>query len=669
MKLVYAYIKDFRNIKDQEIYFSGGFRIIYDPEISFPAALTFTPVETNHASDIIFRDSQLPNVHIIVGKTGAGKTNILQMIGMPEEDRLKETDSSYFLIYSAKDSFVIEPFNIPIDPAIIQHRMAPEAEKKLAEELKGMPAYVQEHMKLRDSMHIYRFSLDAKGKPCNIRQLFCSDELEADDTFIFNGYERHAFPFCPYEEARFETVDSNCIWQTRINAEYHKTALWNSCRFLKEYIDSFDQDNIKRTAALVINVQNWAGRIKQHLDEKLENNDYWTFIDDIRRDEEDRALGKEVKKRKRLAIRHQFVHDLWTDYALYLREWISYIQMWPDEIDPDNLDASGTVDVFQEAVDYWCEKQVDEEKVKHPIDPTVLPDFEDISILKRLEWLSMWIDRRGDRNPKGLLWQIYDDIKDIGEILGKFDDKYFTNDSFILPITEMYTEKNKELVEELFERMEQYRPDDTGIFTEELLPYHFSCISSGEYQFAKVLGGIEEFCVKLSTDGFGNHPHLIYLLDEPETYMHPELCRTFINRLGNVLKERKADSDIQIVISTHSPLLLSDVLPEQITRLDLDSRGYCQIKNRTEKAYFGANIHTILADGFFLDYTIGEYARIYLQEKLDRLKKLMRQESISPEDRNMIEEMHWVIPMIGDSVIRNSFEMILKQIEVRYGQN
>lgn len=669
MKLIYAYIKHFRNIDNQEIFFSDDYKITYDSAYPFPASLTITQVEKNETSKIIYQNSKLPNVHIIVGKTGAGKTNILQMVGMPEKERLMEKDASYFLLYSAADSFVIEPFNIPIDPAIIPHRVAPADEKKLAEELKRMPEYVQNQLKLRGSMHIYRFSLDAMGNPCNVQQYYRSDELEADNTFIFNGYERHAFPFCPYEETRFETVDSNCIWQTRINAEYHKTALWNSCRFLKEYIDSFDEDNIKRTAALVINVQNWAGRIKQHINEKLEANDYWTFIDRIRRDDEARALKKKIKQRKRPAIRHQFVHDLWTDFALYLREWISYIQMWPEEIDPDNLDASGTVDVFQEAIDYWYEKQVDEEKAKHPIDPTILPDFEDISILKRLEWLSMWIDRRGDHNPKGLIWQIYDDIKDIGEILGKFEDKYFTNDTFILPITEMYTEKNKILVEELFERMEQYRPDDIGIFTEELLPYHFSCISSGEYQFAKVLGGIEEFCVKLSTDGFGNHPHLIYLLDEPETYMHPELCRTFINRLDNVLKEREANTDIQIVISTHSPLLLSDVLPEQITRLDLDSRGYCLIKNRTEKAYFGANIHTILADGFFLDYTIGEYARIYLQEKLDWLKSLMRQDSINSEDREKAKELRMVVPLIGDSIIRNSFDMILKQIEARYGQN
>lgn len=669
MKLIYAYIKQYRNIENQEIFFLDGFQIQYNREQPLPDALTVTKAPTNSVSSIIYQNSGLSNVHIVVGKTGAGKTNIFQMIGMPEEDRLKETSASYFLLYAAENSYVIEPFNMPINAAIIPYRVSPEIKRKMDEELRRMPAHVQEHMRLLDSMPMYRFSVDENGKPCNPQQIGHPDELGVDQTFIVNGYERHAFPHCPYEETRFETVESNTKWQTRINAEYHKTTLWNSCRFLKEYVDAFAPDNIKRKAALVIHAQNWAGRIKQHIDEKLAVHDYWTYIDRRRRNDERQALGKKVRVRKLPAIRYRFIHDLWTDYALYLREWISYIQMWPEEIDPDHLDASGSVDVFQEAMDYWYGKQTEErrKKDKNPIDPTELPDYENISILKRLEWLSMWIDRRGDGTPDSLLHQIYGDIKDIGEILSQFDDKYFTNETFTLPIEDMYLEKNRQLVEDLFERMEQYRPDDTGLFTAELLPYHFSCISSGEYQLGKVLGGIEEFCVKLSTEGI--HPHLIYLLDEPETYMHPELCRVFMKKLDQLLKERSAETDIQILISTHSPLLLSDILPEQITRLDVDKRGSCIIQNKTEKAYFGANIHTILADGFFLNYTIGEYAREYLQEKLNWLKEILSQDTCTEVDWEKVSELRKIVPIIGDSIIRNSFDMFLTQVEARYEKN
>lgn len=662
MHLIYAYIKQFRNIVNQEIFFSTRYSVTYDPELTFPAALTIQPKAASPADEVIHKNSQLSNVHIIVGKTGAGKTNLLQMIGMPEEERTMQPEAggSYFLLYEADGSFVIEPYDIPIDPEIVPERASLQLKKELPKERNRMPAYVLEHLRIRDSMRMYRFLVDDAGKPVNPKQIIHSEDLGKDITFIFNGYERHAFSHCPYEETRLESIGSGTIWQTRINAEYHRTALWNSCRFLKDYIDSFDPDNIKRRAALVINCQNWAGTIKQHINERLQERDYWTYTDRIRKEDEYRALGKAIKRMKYPPIRNQFVHDLLTDYALYLREWISYIKMW-------HLDASGTSDVYQEFMDYYYEKEQDEleeetgRRDKNRIDPTVLPDYEKIDILKRIEWLSMWIDRRGGGNPHGLLWQISDDIKDIGEILKKFDNKYFTNTTFTLPIEEMYTTENKELVEDLFERMEQYRPDDSGIFMKELLPYHFDCISSGEYQLAKVLGGIEEFCVKLST-GKG-HPNLIYLLDEPETYMHPEFCRTFLYHLDSILKERSTKADVQIIISTHSPLLLSDVLPDQVTRLDLDSKGYCLIKNNTVKAYFGANIHTILADGFFLNYTIGEFARTFLQEKLNEIRAALEDGKL---EQTQIGELRALVPLIGDVVIKRSFEVLLRQAEGQY---
>lgn len=138
-----------------------------------------------------------------------------------------------------------------------------------------------------------------------------------------------------------------------------------------------------------------------------------------------------------------------------------------------------------------------------------------------------------------------------------------------------------------------------------------------------------------------------------------KLCRTFLKRLDDVLKERTARTDIQIIISTHSPLLLSDVLPGQITRLDLDKNGYCLIKNSTEKAYFGANIHTILADGFFLDYTIGEYARVFLQENINWLKEFLVKENKTVDDKHRVQELKSIVPYIGDPLIKNSFEVLI----------
>jgi hypothetical protein len=656
MKLIYAYIKQFRNIINQEIYFSDKYYVKYNPSLLFPEALTIIAKEAPVASDIIHKDSKLSNIHVVVGRTGAGKTNIFQMIGMTEMERTDNEDNrgSYFLLYEDNCFFLIEPFNIKID-----EKIQPKHSENHDPAFSRISDSIKEHFRIVNSMQMYSFNINTYGKPMNIKAELESTLGKSDKhTFVFNGYDRSAFSFCPYTDNREDYIHRSNRWQERNVAEFNHTSLNCSCRFLKEYIEEFAPESIKQKAAIVIRCDNWAGKIKQHLNEKLERHDYWKFVNRNREDEETYVLKGVKKKRKPVSVKNQFVHDLWTDYALYLREWISYIMAFTDEIEESD-----------DFLDYYFEKEQEEDGVTCGIDPTTLPDFEKISILKRLTWLSMWIDRRGGEYAKSLLWQIAGDIKDIGNILNKFDDKYFTNTTFTLPIMDMYTEENKTLVEDLFERMENYIPDDTGIFTKELLPYHFTCISSGEFQLAKILGGIEEYCVRLSVGKYGNHPNLIYLLDEPETYMHPELCRRFIKKLDLLLKERASHNDIQVLISTHSPFMLSDILPEQITRLDVDSNGYCIIKNGSEKPYFGANIHTILSDGFFLEYTIGEFARQYLQEKINLLKNFASKHELTTDEQKQLEEIKNIVPVIGDTIIRQSFEMFIQMIGDQHDKN
>lgn len=55
--------------------------------------------------------------------------------------------------------------------------------------------------------------------------------------------------------------------------------------------------------------------------------------------------------------------------------------------------------------------------------------------------------------------------------------------------------------------------------------------------------------------------------------------------------------------------------------MDYDDRGMCVIAN-AEKPSFAANIHSIMADCFFLKYTIGEQARLCLTEKLGLFKDM-----------------------------------------------
>lgn len=76
------------------------------------------------------------------------------------------------------------------------------------------------------------------------------------------------------------------------------------------------------------------------------------------------------------------------------------------------------LDAYQEFMDYYIGKTR-----RESIDPTVLPDGEKMSIVRRCTWLAEYIDRAGDGDPHGLLWQIMGDINDIAGFLEKLDDR------------------------------------------------------------------------------------------------------------------------------------------------------------------------------------------------------------------------------------------------------
>ena len=156
----------------------------------------------------------------------------------------------------------------------------------------------------------------------------------------------------------------------------------------------------------------------------------------------------------------------------------------------------------------------------------------------------------------------------------------------------------------------------------------------------------------------------IVLMDEPEAYMHPELARRFMAKLYEITDKYQEERTIQIIIGTHSPFMLSDVLPGQITRLDIDKQtGNAIVMNGSEREYFGANIHSILADGFFLEYTLGEYSRNYLQNAYERLISYGKMEQLSADAAEDVQKMRVLVPHIGDSLIRKAFEIALERFE------
>lgn len=613
MKLTYCYIEHFRNIENQDVSLSDEFDCRYRDSKIF-----IEKREKNPLMDYIYDNGFMSNLRIIVGKTGSGKTNFLQLIGMDWWNRKSTADGdAYLLLYkmhNENDFFVEE---VGLGNKTRAYCFTYDFDKH--EILKYIPAAYDDH----------------------------------EDTYIINAFDRYAFASCPYDNVRQEQMFDNNQFIPRKITQYGKSSVSMECEFLKEYLSHFSEKSIKRRVSFVIGWKNWQNKIQSDLDEKLIKREYWTYKDraEEQRDKNFRngQYNKPIEYDKKSTPKSRFIHDLMVDFAIYLRKWAELVEYeFPEKYYP----YTGIV------YDLGIE------------DPRELPDGKKMGILKRIDWLCQYIDYHTDEitSNRGLVWQIGSDIRDLFHLLGKMDDKYFTDTEFTIPVMDIDV-NGKTVMRDVFERMEQYRPDQIGVFTECLLPYHWSYVSSGEYQYAKIWGVLEEYGVRVKMMTQGQkyseaiQPNLILLLDEPENYMHPEMCRTFIRNLNVLLSKRNPNTELQVLISTHSPFMLSDVMASQVIKMDYDENGKCVI-SESKKPYYAANIHSIMADGFFLEYTIGEQARIFLEDKFKLLQRLTcMNRNLSSSEKEELTMIRSLIPNIGDALIRHCFCMMLEKFK------
>ncbi len=107
------------------------------------------------------------------------------------------------------------------------------------------------------------------------------------------------------------------------------------------------------------------------------------------------------------------------------------------------------------------------------------------------------------------------------------------------------------------------------------------------------------------------HKNIILILDEPELSFHPEWQQKFIDlligSLANVFKAFK----FQVIIASHSPIIVSDFPNNNIVFLKRNDRGMCEVvRSIGIENTFAANIHSLYRNNFFLDgLPIGDFAK------------------------------------------------------------
>lgn len=183
--------------------------------------------------------------------------------------------------------------------------------------------------------------------------------------------------------------------------------------------------------------------------------------------------------------------------------------------------------------------------------------------------------------------------------------------------------------------------------------FKLSELSSGEQQIILNLSSISYHLNNLQSihsaeEGRIKYKSINIFLDEIELYYHPNSQRKMVQEILTSIKEiSKMITGIQsvnILFSTHSPFILSDIPNENILRLE-NGRPSSKTFDKT----FGSNIHDLLSSDFFLNEGfMGEFAT-------DKIKKIIvkLQDDCEYSDAEK-SEMLLTIELIGEAVLRNS---------------
>ncbi|WP_338793855.1 AAA family ATPase [Bernardetia sp. MNP-M8] len=155
--------------------------------------------------------------------------------------------------------------------------------------------------------------------------------------------------------------------------------------------------------------------------------------------------------------------------------------------------------------------------------------------------------------------------------------------------------------------------------------------------------------------------NICILIDEGELGLHPQWQKQYLKILLETLPKIFPDKEIQLILTSHSPFLVSDLPKENVIFLEKEKdTGLCKVsKLESMKHTFGANIHTLLTDSFFMKGgLVGEFA----QSKIDEAIDILNESEPKPKE---LDKCEMIISMIGEPIVKTMLQKLLDSKRLR----
>ncbi|MFS9015002.1 AAA family ATPase [Streptococcus infantis] len=154
---------------------------------------------------------------------------------------------------------------------------------------------------------------------------------------------------------------------------------------------------------------------------------------------------------------------------------------------------------------------------------------------------------------------------------------------------------------------------------------------------------------------------IILLVDELESGMHLEwsrrLIKILINNLSEILEDEGKGRKIQLIFTTHSPYMLSDIKPGNVIMIEKNqATGYSE--GKVLQNTFAKNIQEIMKDNL-IDNIYGDFALA----KIDSMIRILNEEVQEGNEEGNEEELLKEIHLISEPILRTK---LLEMYDKKY---
>lgn len=220
---------------------------------------------------------------------------------------------------------------------------------------------------------------------------------------------------------------------------------------------------------------------------------------------------------------------------------------------------------------------------------------------------SLW-----NKKTMGFRYLYVKDLSSLRDLVGRQSPSEFFRD-----VESTYV---SELIEEVRIRVKLRKNDGSVTFRE---------LSEGEQQLLTVLGLLR----------FTAEDESLFLLDEPDTHLNPKWCVDYLRHLSDFVGgSEKEKSTSHIVMTTHNPLAVAELVKGQVQILERDAENMKIRAMKPEMDPRGMGYSGIVtSDMFGLAAALDTHTRELLEEK----RKLAGKEvPLTDEERDRLEQIN-----------------------------